>query len=498
MYKDQDTNGIDKGNKEANRHSLPSPITSSVTSGTESRGAWFGSRKLDGVRCLITINLATGEAEAMSRSGRPFATLGDIEKAVSDMVGGDSLEQRTKFFAIATGHNFPYQSNTDTTTKSFTSETATETRTKGNKDRLLMHPSSLPESLILDGEICVLDASQMTRTPLSGGKGEEQAIKTEEGPFDFDHGGIGQENFLKTIGYILRSASPSAPLSTDLKEASKKRKKKSKGQALEEEDDLGADGDREDDPLKSLSHINKAASSEATNIQPVYCIFDCLTEQEFRDRKGTRPFSQRIQNLWRAMNYARTSQTLPPNSNNDTIRILPQHRISSFEQLEQIVAQSLERDWEGVMLRKDVGYEGRRSRNLLKIKKFQDAEFVVEDVMTGKMRLPDPITGQFEEREVLTSVVIRHKGSPVRVGSGFSVEDRIRYGQQPSLILGKTITVQYFEESTSIRSSALSSGQEGSLDSPRTGSRDDDEANGSVSLRFPTVKAIYESGEREV
>jgi ATP-dependent DNA ligase len=33
----------------------------------------------------------------------------------------------------------------------------------------------------------------------------------------------------------------------------------------------------------------------------------------------------------------------------------------------------------GVMLRKDVGYEGKRSKNLLKVKKFFDAEYTVVD-----------------------------------------------------------------------------------------------------------------------
>jgi DNA ligase 1 len=33
---------------------------------------------------------------------------------------------------------------------------------------------------------------------------------------------------------------------------------------------------------------------------------------------------------------------------------------------------------EGVMLRKNTGYEGKRSKNLLKCKKFFDAEYKVE------------------------------------------------------------------------------------------------------------------------
>ncbi|KAF9972359.1 hypothetical protein BGZ73_004547 [Actinomortierella ambigua] len=487
--------------------SSPSPSPSNASS------AWFGSRKLDGVRCLITVSLATGVAEAVTRSGRHFKTLSEIETAVAKMFGGDSLEERTKFFRIATGGGM--DPNADAMMTATTTATTASDADKTDKKKQRRRPESsssspsstlqaLPESLILDGEICVLDASQMTRTPLSGNQ-EQEGHGGEEGPFDFDRGGIGQESFLATVRYIKASA-PTTSLPADLQERRMEKKVNSKKVlSVQDDDDMDEDED-EEDPLKRLSASSSSgAISPNANFQPVYCIFDCLTEQEFRSRKGTRPFSQRIQGLWQAMSHqknrgassASASATHPTHNN---IRILSQHRICDFQQLEQIVAQSLERGWEGVMLRKNVGYEGRRSRNLLKIKKFQDAEFVVEDVLTGQLRLPDPATGQYKERHALTSVVIRHKGSRVRVGSGFSVEDRIRYAQHPELLLGKIITVQYFEESVSLRSASGTNGPGGGANEDRGGSDggDDDDTSGGVSLRFPTVKAIYESGERDL
>ncbi|MFY7883302.1 MAG: hypothetical protein ACOVOV_00510, partial [Dolichospermum sp.] len=56
----------------------------------------------------------------------------------------------------------------------------------------------------------------------------------------------------------------------------------------------------------------------------------------------------------------------------------------------------------------------------------------------------------------------------VQVGSGFSHEQKRFYFENPNEILGKQITVQYFEETKN--------------------------QNGGISLRFPTVKAIYENG----
>lgn len=57
------------------------------------------------------------------------------------------------------------------------------------------------------------------------------------------------------------------------------------------------------------------------------------------------------------------------------------------------------------------------------------------------------------------------------MGSGFSIDNRIRFANNPELIVGKQITVQYFSES---------------------------ESEGKYSLRFPTVKAIYENGNRDL
>jgi hypothetical protein len=90
---------------------------------------------------------------------------------------------------------------------------------------------------------------------------------------------------------------------------------------------------RDKESLADSMKLGTGSGSEAT----VYCLFDCLTDKEFAERTGSRPFSAR-----------------------GLIRVLHQTRIESFAQLEKMVAKGLERGWEGVMLRKDVGYEGKR------------------------------------------------------------------------------------------------------------------------------------------
>jgi DNA ligase-1 len=73
--------------------------------------------------------------------------------------------------------------------------------------------------------------------------------------------------------------------------------------------------------------------------------------------------------------------------------------------------------------------------------------------------------GQERELETMTNVVINYKGFPVSVGSGFSASERDFYHKNPAKIMGKTISVQYFEVSQ--------------------------DRNGKPSLRFPTFKGIY-------
>jgi len=69
------------------------------------------------------------------------------------------------------------------------------------------------------------------------------------------------------------------------------------------------------------------------------------------------------------------------------------------------------------------------------------------------------------EEIMLSCVMIKHKDHLVRVGSGFTIEQRKEFYQNPNKILGKTVTVQYFEETKN--------------------------QDGGISLRFPTFKILH-------
>ena len=143
------------------------------------------------------------------------------------------------------------------------------------------------------------------------------------------------------------------------------------------------------------------------------------------------------------------------------LRYLDQYLIKDNDHFNSWSELPKQEGWEGLMLRKDVAYEGKRTKNLLKVKMFHDAEYEVVDCDFAPMSVVRD--GKETQETMLAQVYIEHKGYRVKVGSGFSQEQRIKYITER--IIGKTITVQYFEETKNDK--------------------------GGISLRFPTVKVVH-------
>ena len=200
--------------------------------------------------------------------------------------------------------------------------------------------------------------------------------------------------------------------------------------------------------------IKEIGRKEHTIQNPMYYVFDMLQTEEFNDQSGEIPLSTRLLQLGVFFSLHSDLKCVAP---------LVQIQVSSREHFEEMVADATNLGYEGIMIRKDVGYEGKRSKNLLKVKKMHDAEYVVVDVENGIHRVIE--NGREVEEEMLRAVMVEHKGNRVRVGSGFSIDQRRFYYQNPKEILGKTITVQYFEETT--------------------------DQHGDHSLRFPVIKVVH-------
>ena len=187
---------------------------------------------------------------------------------------------------------------------------------------------------------------------------------------------------------------------------------------------------------------------------PSFMIFDMLSGEEFNNKKGSHSLSTR---LWRLRTFIGSLE------NKNTLRYLDQAEITDERHFDKWAQMAGDNNWEGFMLRKDVGYEGKRSKNLLKVKTFHDAEYVVVDYDNDMHEVVRD--GKSETIEMLAQVWIEHKGHKVKVGSGWSQDQRLQY--MDGSIVGQTITVQYFEETKNDK--------------------------GGISLRFPTVKVVHGS-----
>jgi DNA ligase-1 len=188
---------------------------------------------------------------------------------------------------------------------------------------------------------------------------------------------------------------------------------------------------------------------------PSYKVFDMISHDEFYSKKGekNKPYSIRYSNLTEVMKKNTCF----------CLSVLEHEQIKNDDDFNEWSGKANKNSWEGLILRADAPYKGKRSKDLLKYKSFYDDEYTVVDVEMGPFRYVK--NGAECEETMLSCVMIEHKNHIVRVGSGFSIEQRQDLYKDPNKILGKIITVQYFQESQN--------------------------QDGGISLRFPTFKVLH-------
>ena len=186
---------------------------------------------------------------------------------------------------------------------------------------------------------------------------------------------------------------------------------------------------------------------------PAYMIFDMIHKPNFENQEGGPILSERL----RALRGFLTGRFIK----GDVLRYTDQFIITDGRHFDKWGQIATDNKWEGFMLRKDATYEGKRTKNLLKVKKFYDAEYKVIDFDIDDHEIV--VDGRSETVPMLSQVWIEHKGHKVKVGSGWTQDQRLQY--MDGSIVGKIITVQYFEETKNDK--------------------------GGISLRFPTVKHIH-------
>ena len=184
----------------------------------------------------------------------------------------------------------------------------------------------------------------------------------------------------------------------------------------------------------------------------LFQIFDMIDLPDFQTGVSEDGFLTRL---------SRLADTVPQDAKYTSV--LHQQRLTGLEDFQRWRQDAQDAGWEGLMLRLDTTYKGKRSKDILKVKTMHDAEYRVKGYDAGPFRYV--MDGKEVEEVMLSNIVVEHKGNDVRVGSGFTIEQRQYFMKNPGDILNKVITVQYFEESQN--------------------------QNGEYSLRFPVLKVIH-------
>lgn len=178
--------------------------------------------------------------------------------------------------------------------------------------------------------------------------------------------------------------------------------------------------------------MEKIRRKNYTMENPRYYCFDIIKEKDFYEQKSEIKYEERYNNL---------KQTIK-----DTykyVKVLEQVEYTE-EKLNEYAESSKENEWEGLIIRRNTNYEGKRTNSLLKFKEMKDDEYNVIDIEKGMFRHINQETGLEEEIETLSAVIIDYNNT--KVGSGFSINERKEYYENPEKIINKVITVKYFEK----------------------------------------------------
>ena len=183
-------------------------------------------------------------------------------------------------------------------------------------------------------------------------------------------------------------------------------------------------------------------------------IFDMFPLDEFWNGKSKEPYSNRKKDLIELGKKITTLGT-------DNLEIVQMcYEGYDHSEIWKWLDYAEQHDWEGVILNLDTPYECKRTKNLIKVKKFYTYDLEVIGVEEG--------TGR--NKGTLGALVVRYKNNTVNVGSGFTDEERSYYWNNQDKIIGRVIEVKYKEITT-------------------------DKKTGLESLQFPVYVGLRENGK---
>ncbi|MEG1310480.1 MAG: hypothetical protein RR942_06545 [Romboutsia sp.] len=202
----------------------------------------------------------------------------------------------------------------------------------------------------------------------------------------------------------------------------------------------------------------KEVRKEGEKHNLIFNIFDILPLEDFKQGKCKTKCIDRKNQL---------HELVEKNSFNNIIEVKPLYIGKDIEEITKLLNNAINNGEEGVMVNlSEAAYECKRTKTILKVKKFNDADVRVVDMAEG--------TGKNKGKLGMITVQFENKGQlwTTGIGSGFSDEERELYWKQPDIIMNKIVTVGYFEISSN--------------------------ANGGYGFRFGTWKSIIRDDKDEI
>ena len=228
-------------------------------------------------------------------------------------------------------------------------------------------------------------------------------------------------------------------------------------------EDMGLEGYMLDGELIKINHNNlpseenfklttSIVSSDSNNKKDLeYVIFDIVPLEDYNNRNCKLTYEERKKLIIDKINIG-----------NQFVRLVPMYGIAeSTEQVYSVLEDVVNQNLEGLMLNSLTGlYKfGKRSNDLLKVKKFDSCDIYCTGIEEGE--------GKYAG--TLGKIICDYKGYQLRVGSGFTDEQRDYYWKHKSKIVNRIVEIKYFEESS--------------------------DKDGNLSLRFPVFKCVRDKDE---
>lgn len=167
-----------------------------------------------------------------------------------------------------------------------------------------------------------------------------------------------------------------------------------------------------------------------------YTVFDALAENEFISGEGTLSYGIRRNTILDSL--SRGFRNLYAEDGYENVSILPVlYEGEDQSRIEELLEQMVREDKEGLMVNLDVPYKCKRHNGILKVKRFYTMDLPILKCEEGDGRLSG----------TLGSFVVDYRGNEVRVGSGFSDEQRELYWRRREKLPGTLCEVKYKETS---------------------------------------------------